>query len=80
MLDDLITYYRTVAEGKIISGDGFHSRNKVNEPLGTLPNDHSRPIVFEAVEEFSKKIGKNHLTFGNHEGDPEAFAFEADSS
>ena len=78
MLDDLLNYYPLVAKGGIFCGDDFHSRSKKNDNLGTLPDDQTSPMVFEAVEEFSKKIGKNYLTFGNHRGYPKTFAFEVD--
>ena len=75
VLDDLLNYYPLVAKGGVICGDDFHSRSKKHDTLGKLPEDSIRPMVFEAVEEFSKKIGKNYLTFGNHRGYPKTFAF-----
>lgn len=78
VLDDLINYYGLVAENGVLCGDDFHSRSKRNDSLGTIPDSEERPLVFEAVEEFSKKIGKHYLTFGSHRGYPKTFAFEVD--
>lgn len=78
VLDDLLNYYPLVAKGGVICGDDFHSRSKEHDTLGTLPEDSIRPMVFEAVEEFSKKIGKNYLSFGSHRSYPKTFAFVVD--
>jgi len=77
VLDDLTNFFPLVAKNGILCGDDFHARSKKNDPLGTMP-DTARPSVYEAVEEFSRRIEKGYLTFGNHRGYPKTFAFEND--
>ena len=76
VLDDLTNYFPLVANNGVLCGDDFHSRSKKNDPLNTIPDIEDRPMVYEAVEEFSQRIQTEYLTFGNHGGYPKIFAFE----
>lgn len=76
VFDDLQNYYPLLEDGGVLCGDDYHTRSKKNDWLGTIPAKDKRPMVYEAVKDFSEKNNLNYLSFGNHRGYPKIFVFE----
>jgi hypothetical protein len=72
VLSDLKNYFPLVKYGGILCGDDFQTRKQAMEGL-QLRSD--RPMVYEAVEDFSRIMKLKYLTFGYHGGFPKIYAF-----
>jgi len=71
VLRDLQIYWKLLRPGGLLLGDDFHLRSKQKH----VTSPYYRPMVFEAVEQFSQEIGRSYKTFGAHAGFPKVFMF-----
>lgn len=75
VLKDLQNFYTRLNIGGVLCGDDYFMRHINNDDIGSLEGLYPNPMVYEAVEEFSKIVNKQIHTFGSHRYYPKIFAF-----